>query len=157
MNVAYWLFKSEPLVFSLTDLKKEPTDWSGVRNYQARNFMMTMQVGDQGFFYHSNTDVIGIVGTVEVVRTAYPDHTALDPLSDYYDPKATVEKPIWQMVDIAFRSAFPRTITLLELRTTPGLEAMPLLQKGSRLSVQPVSAEQWEIVCALSRKNGGQN
>jgi predicted RNA-binding protein with PUA-like domain len=149
--MAYWLFKSEPLVFSLTDLQKEPTDWSGVRNYQARNFMMAMQIGDQGFFYHSNADVIGIVGTVKVVRTAYPDHTALDLLSAYYDPKATVEKPIWQMVDIAFLAAFPRTITLNELRSTPGLETMPLLQKGSRLSVQPVSSEQWEIILALSQ------
>jgi predicted RNA-binding protein with PUA-like domain len=151
--VAYWLFKSEPLVFSLTDLRKGPTDWCGVRNYQARNFMMTMQMGDQGFFYHSNADVIGIVGTVKVVRTAYPDHTALDPESIYFDPKATVEKPIWQMVDIAFLAEFPRTITLHELRSTPGLEAMPLLQKGSRLSVQPVSPEQWQIILARSQEN----
>jgi predicted RNA-binding protein with PUA-like domain len=151
VTVAYWLFKSEPLVFSLTDLKKGSTDWSGVRNYQARNFMMAMQVGDQGFFYHSNTDVIGIVGTVKIVCTAYPDHTAQDPLSDYYDPKATVKNPIWQMVDIDFVTEFPRTITLNELRATPGLETMPLLQKGSRLSVQPVSPEQWQIILVLSQ------
>lgn len=153
MTVAYWLFKSEPSVFSLTDLQKEPTDWSGVRNYQARNFMMAMQVGDQGFFYHSNTDVIGIVGTVHVVRTAYPDHTAQDPHSDYFDPKATTDKPIWQMVDIAFLTEFPRTITLNELRSTQGLEAMPLCQKGSRLSIQPVAPEQWQIILALSQGN----
>jgi predicted RNA-binding protein with PUA-like domain len=151
VTVAYWLFKSEPLVFSLADLREGPTDWSGVRNYQARNFMMAMQVGDQGFFYHSNADVIGIVGTVKIVRTAYPDHTALDPDSNYFDPKATVEKPIWQMVDIAFLTEFPRTITLNELRSTPGLEAMPLVQKGSRLSIQPVSPEQWQIILGLSQ------
>lgn len=148
--MAYWLFKSEPHVFSLADLKTGPTDWSGVRNYQARNFMVAMQVGDEGFFYHSNATVIGIVGTVDIVRTAYPDHTAQDPRSEYYDPKATVAKPIWQMVDIAFKSEFPRTITLDALRTAPGLETMPLLQKGSRLSVQPVSPEQWQIICALA-------
>jgi predicted RNA-binding protein with PUA-like domain len=153
VSVAYWLFKSEPLVFSLADLRKGPTDWSGVRNYQARNFMMAMQIGDQGFFYHSNADVIGIVGTVQIVRTAYPDHTALDPDSNYFDPKATPEKPIWQMVDIAFLAEFSRTITLNELRATPGLEAMPLLQKGSRLSVQPVSPEQWQVILARSQSH----
>ncbi|AGY59467.1 EVE domain-containing protein [Gloeobacter kilaueensis] len=148
--MAYWLFKSEPGVFSLSDLKAAPTDWSGVRNYQARNFMLTMQLGDGGFFYHSNSNPPGIVGTVEVVRTAYPDPTALDPKSPYYDPRSTLEKPIWQMVDIAFRSAFAEIVALDRLRATAGLEQMLLLRRGNRLSVMPVSAAEWRIILNLA-------
>jgi predicted RNA-binding protein with PUA-like domain len=149
--MAYWLFKSEPSVFSFADLKAAGrTDWNGVRNYQARNLMISMQLGDQGFFYHSNAEVIGIVGIVEVVRTAYPDHSALDPTSRYFDPKATPANPIWQMVDVAFHSEFPRTVTLTELKATPSLEEMPLLRRGQRLSVQPVNPQEWQIICELA-------
>lgn len=148
--MAYWLFKSEPSVYSLATLKAEGTTcWNGVRNYQARNQMRAMQPKDEGFFYHSSAAVIGIVGTISITRPAYPDPTALDPTSPYHDPKATAEKPIWQMVDVTFQSEFPRPITLAELKHTPGLEEMVLLQKGSRLSVQPVTPRQWQIICNL--------
>ena len=147
--VAYWLFKSEPNVFSLNDLKAGPTDWSGVRNYQARNYMQSMQIADLGFFYHSNAEPPGIVGTVEVVRTSYPDHTALDPESAYYDPRAITTNP-WQAVDIAFQSAFKSMVSLAQLRSTPGLEDMPLLRRGNRLSVLPVTPQQWQIICTIA-------
>lgn len=148
--MAYWLFKSEPSAFAFADLKSGPTEWSGVRNYQARNYMVTMQARDLGYFYHSRTEPIGIVGVVMIVRSAYPDYTALDPTSKYYDPRATPQKPIWQMVDIAFKTAFPQVVTLSRLRGTPGLEGMALLQKGSRLSVQPVTSGEWEIIHHLA-------
>ena len=143
----YWLFKSEPETYGIERLKKETrTEWSGVRNYQARNNMIAMQVGDLGFFYHSVVQPPGIVGVCKVVTTAYPDFTALDPKSDYHDPKATPEKPIWQMVDVAFERAFPRLIGLPELREMKALAGMPLIQKGSRLSVQPVTPTQWKAI-----------
>jgi len=149
----YWLMKSEPGSFSIEDLKKSPkktTCWDGVRNYQARNFMREMRKGDGILFYHSSTDPAGIVGTAEVVRTAYPDHTGLDPKDEHYDPKSTPENPIWEMVDIRFVRQFVETITLDELRQVPGLESMELLRKGSRLSVQPVSPGEWEIISKLA-------
>ncbi|MBC8124048.1 MAG: EVE domain-containing protein [Gemmatimonadaceae bacterium] len=148
--MAYWLFKSEPSAFSFADLEAGPTEWSGVRNYQARNYMMAMQTWDLGYFYHSRTEPIGIVGIVMIVRSAYPDYTALDPTSQYHDPRATPQKPIWQMVDIAFKMAFSQVVTLGRLRVTPGLEGMALLQKGSRLSVQPVTSGEWEIIHRLA-------
>ncbi len=147
--VAYWLFKSEPNVFSLSDLKAGPTDWSGVRNYQARNYMQSMQIADLGFFYHSNSEPPGIVGTVKIVRTSYPDHTALDPTSPYFDSKAVAGNP-WKMVDIAFESAFKSMISLAQLRSIPGLEEMPLLRRGNRLSVLPVTPQQWQIICTAA-------
>ncbi|MGE0101410.1 MAG: EVE domain-containing protein [Blastocatellales bacterium] len=149
----YWLMKSEPGSFSIEDLKKSPkktTCWDGVRNYQARNFMREMRKGDGIFFYHSNADPTGIVGTAEVVKTAYPDHTALDPKDKHYDPKSTPENPIWEMVDIRFVRQFVETITLDELRQITGLESMELLRKGSRLSVQPVSEKEWAIISKLA-------
>ena len=143
----YWLFKSEPETYGIERLKKEKrTEWSGVRNYQARNNMIAMQVGDLGFFYHSVVQPPGIVGICKVVKTAYPDFTALDPKSDYHDPKATPERPIWQMVDVAFERALPRLIGLPELREMKALAGMPLIQKGSRLSVQPVTPAQWKAI-----------
>ncbi len=145
----FWLIKSEPECFSIDDLAgapKKTTFWDGVRNYQARNFMREMEVGDQAFFYHSNTEPTCIVGIVEVVKKAYPDHTALDPREDHYDPKATPANPIWEMVDVKFVRKFDHPLTLEALRTVPGLEKMELLRKGSRLSVQPVSPEEWKIV-----------
>jgi predicted RNA-binding protein with PUA-like domain len=152
MTKKYWLFKSEPSTYEFERLRREGrTEWSGVRNYQARNFMQMMRVGDLGFFYHSNIKVPGIVGTCKVVRTAYPDLTAQDPSSAYHDPRATREKPIWMMVDVAYAYTLPRLISLAELRTTPQLDDMALLAR-SRLSVQPVTRKQWEIILRISAR-----
>lgn len=151
--MACWLFKSEPDTFGIDDLAAQPdrTDhWDGVRNYQARNFMRDdMAVGDQGFFYHSNTKEPGIVGIVEIVRAAYPDHTALDPESPYYDPKSDPDNPRWYMVDVRLVRRLARTITLAELKAHPELADMPLVRKGNRLSVMPVTPEQWDFILAL--------
>lgn len=147
--------KSEPESFSIDDLaraKKQTTSWDGVRNYQARNFMRAMQIGDQVFFYHSNANPPCIVGLAEIVKTAYPDHTALDPRDHHYDPKATPENPIWEMVDIKLVRKFAVPLALDDLRQVRGLEKMELLRKGSRLSVQPVSAVEWKRVLALAEK-----
>ena len=150
----YWLFKSEPDAYGFDRLEREKrTEWSGVRNYQARNLMKEMKLGDLGFFYHSSTKVPGIVGIVRVTREAYPDFTARDPKSDYYDPKATEANPIWEMVDVAFERALPRFVSLTELRANPKLApTMVLLRKGSRLSVQPVSKRDWGIVLAMAEQ-----
>ena len=149
-----WLLKSEPDVFSFADLLAAPrktTCWDGVRNYQARNTLRDqMQRGDLAFFYHSNADPAGIAGICEVVREGYPDHTAFDPRDPHHDPKSTPDAPTWYMVDVKAVRAFPRLVSLAELKGVKGLERMALLQKGSRLSVQPVSAAEWDIVCRLA-------
>ncbi len=152
---AYWLFKSEPDTFGFDRLEREGrTEWSGVRNYQARNFMKTMRVGDLGFFYHSSTKEPGIAGIVRVTRTAYPDFTARDPKSEYFDRKATDEKPIWEMVDVAFDRRLPRYVTLAELREERELvETMVLLRKGTRLSITPVTKREWGIVLRLAERS----
>lgn len=151
----YWLMKSEPDAFSLDDLRAAPGGvecWDGVRNYQARNFMRDeMKVGDGVLFYHSRVDPPGIVGLAEVAREGYPDHTAFDPDDPHYDPKSRPEAPRWYMVDVRFVRAFPRMVTLAELKATPGLEAMKVTQRGMRLSVQPVTPEEWEIVLRLAQ------
>jgi predicted RNA-binding protein with PUA-like domain len=148
--------KSEPDVFSIDDLKKaknQTSAWDGVRNYQARNFMMKdMQLGDKIFFYHSNAEEIGIAGIAEVAKLAYPDSTAWDKKSKYYDEKSTKEKPRWFMVDVKFVKKFKRIITLAELKTYPNLQEMRLLQKGNRLSINPVSKEQFEFILKLENK-----
>ena len=150
----YWLVKSEPDSFSFDDLLASPnrtTGWDGVRNYQARNFMRDdMKVGDLVLFYHSSTDPAAIVGIAEVVREAYPDHTAFDRTDPHFDPKSKPDAPTWMMVDLRAREAFAKPVTLAELRNVKGLEKMVLLQKGSRLSVQPVSEKEFEIVCRLA-------
>ena len=150
----YWLVKSEPDSFSFDDLLASPdrtTSWDGVRNFQARNSMRDdMKLGDLVFFYHSSTDPAAIVGIAEVVRESYPDHTAFDRQDSHYDPKSKPETPTWMMVDLRAREPLPRPLTLSELRGVKGLEKMVLLQKGSRLSVQPVTAKEWEIVCRLA-------
>jgi predicted RNA-binding protein with PUA-like domain len=152
----YWLVKSEPDTFSFDDLLARPgktTGWDGVRNYQARNHMRDgMKKGDRVFFYHSSSDPAQIVGVAEVAREAYPDPTALDPGHDHFDPKSKADAPTWMMVDIKAVEKLARPIALAELRTVKGLEKMVLLQKGSRLSVQPVSPDEWAIIYALGMK-----
>lgn len=149
--MAYWLFKTEPSTYGFERLKKERrTEWSGVRNYQARNNMMAMKKGELGFFYHSSIAQPAIIGVCRVSREAYPDFSARDPKSPYYDPKASAEKPIWQMVDVAYVKALPRPVSLAELRKDPRFSAMPLLARGMRLSVQPVSERHWELVLQLA-------
>ncbi len=149
----YWLLKSEPNCFSLDDLKHAPnqtTHWDGIRNYQARNFMRDdMQVGDQAFFYHSSCKQPGIVGTMEVIKPAYPDHTAFDPKSEHPDPKSTPESPRWFMVDVRFSQAFKAPITLEILKKHPELEHMKLLQKGNRLSILPITPDEWAFINQL--------
>lgn len=150
----YWLFKSEPDAFSIDDLsamKGKRDHWDGIRNYQARNLMRDqMKKGDLGFFYHSSCKVPGIVGVVEVVKESYPDHTAWDPESSYYDSKSSPENPRWLMVDVKFKKKYKEVISLQQLRQIATLEGMVLLQKGSRLSIQPVSKKQWETIEALN-------
>lgn len=149
----HWLLKSEPSSFSFADLLAAPartTCWDGVRNHQARNFMRDdMRVGDLGFFYHSSADPTGIAGIVEIVRAAYPDPTAFDPASAYHDPKSRPDAPTWLMVDVRAVRAFDEVITLAEMRATPALDGLELLRRGSRLSVQPVSADHWRRILAL--------
>ncbi len=155
-RLRYWLVKSEPDCFSFDDLLAAPrrtTFWDGVRNYQARNMMRDeMKKGDLVFFYHSSADPTAIVGICEVVKEAYPDHTAFDPKEDHFDPKSDPESPTWYMVSLKAVKPIDPPITLAELRGTPGLEKMMLLQKGSRLSVQKVTEGEWKVVEGLRRK-----
>jgi predicted RNA-binding protein with PUA-like domain len=148
-----WLMKSEPDTFSIDDLKNSPDgreDWDGVRNYQARNMMRDqMKRGDRVFFYHSSCPQPGIVGIARVVREAHPDHTAWDPESPYYDPKSTPEEPRWFMVTVKFDRKLKRTISLQELKEYPELADMPLLKHGNRLSIMPVTEEQWTFILDL--------
>ncbi|MBN8726701.1 MAG: EVE domain-containing protein [Xanthomonadales bacterium] len=150
----YWLMKSEPDAFSIDDLERVGTEpWNGVRNYQARNFMRDgMQPGDGVLFYHSNCKEPGVVGLAEVASEAYPDSTQFDPQSDYFDPKARPEQPRWMLVDVRFGRKLARTITLAELREEPKLEGFLLLQRGSRLSVLPVTRAQWKAILALEHR-----
>lgn len=150
----YWLVKSEPDVFSFADLQAAPkktTHWDGVRNYQARNTLRDeMKQGDRCFYYHSNAEPSGIAGICEVVREGYPDHTAFDKKDPHYDPKSKADAPTWYMVDVKAVKPFPRLIALGELREVAALKGMVLLQKGSRLSVQPVTKKEWETICAMA-------
>jgi predicted RNA-binding protein with PUA-like domain len=152
----HWLVKSEPETFSWDDLWAAPrrtTCWDGVRNYQARNFMRDgMRVGDPVLFYHSNAEPPAVVGVAEVVREAYPDHTALDPDDPHYDPRSDPANPAWLMVDIRAVRQLARPLALTELRQTPGLEGMELLRKGSRLSVQPVTPGEFDIITRLGAR-----
>jgi predicted RNA-binding protein with PUA-like domain len=152
MKAAYWLMKSEPGEFSITDLKNSPgrtASWDGVRNYQARNFMRDqMQIGDRVLFYHSGAER-SIVGVAEIVKTGYPDPTARDRQSKHFDPRSTPQKPVWYMVDIRFQEEFPQPIALARLKTVAGLENMMLLRKGIRLSIQPVTAQEFTIILSL--------
>ena len=148
----HWLMKSEPGDFSIDDLQRVGTEpWTGVRNYQARNFMRQMQVGDGVLFYHSNAEVPGIYGIAEVASAPYPDPTQFRKNSKYYDPKATQEQPRWDLVDIKFVRKLGRAIPLEEIRTHADAlgEEFALIRKGSRLSVLPVTAAQWKLLLAL--------
>jgi len=150
---SYWLMKSEPDVYGIDDLATDGTTcWEGVRNYQARNYMRDdMQVGDEVLYYHSRMSPPGVVGLARVVKAAYPDFTALDPNSKYFDPKSSEEKPRWFMVDLGFVEKWAGVVSLPELKGDPALEGMLVIRKGQRLSVQPVSAEHFAHVVALGR------
>ena len=147
----YWLMKSEPDVFGIDDLKKVNVEpWDGVRNYQARNMMRDqMKKGDKVFFYHSNCKVPGIVGIMKIAKEGYPDHTAQNPEGRYYDPKSTAENPRWYMVDVGFVKKFKRTISLEELKQQAALKNMALVRKGNRLSIMPVSEQEWDVILAM--------
>lgn len=153
MAKQYWLMKSEPSEFSIDDLEARPHQtepWDGVRNYQARNMMRDqMKKGDRIFFYHSNCDVPGITGIAEVAGKSYPDPTAFDPDDSHYDPKSDPEDPRWYLVDVKFVRKTKRTIPLAELKEQPELAEMPLVRRGNRLSVMPVSPEQWKFILSL--------
>ncbi|AHC85086.1 MULTISPECIES: EVE domain-containing protein [Gammaproteobacteria] len=148
--MAYWLMKSEPDELSIEALSRlGEARWDGVRNYQARNFLRAMSVGDEFFFYHSSCPQPGIAGIARITRAAYPDPTALDPQSPYYDAKATADNNPWSAVDVAHVQTLPRVLELGWLKQQTGLAELPLVQKGSRLSVMPVTPEQWAVIVAL--------
>lgn len=148
----YWLFKTEPGCFSFDDLKQCPDmteHWDGVRNFQARNFLRdTIRQGDMVLFYHSNIPEPAVVGSAEVVREGYGDFTALDPEGEHFDPKSTPDKPIWYMVDVRYREPFRYPVTLEQIKGNPLLAEMPLV-KRSRLSIQPVTEEEWRVILAM--------
>lgn len=154
--MGYWLLKTEPMTFGWADLAAAPertTSWEGVRNYQARNFLRDgLQLGDQAFFYHSNTTHPAIVGIVEVVRAGYPDAAAFDPASPYYDAASTPDQPRWYRVDVRLVRALHRPLTLAELKDHhAALGDFALLQRGNRLSVLPVTAAQWTLILGLEQ------
>lgn len=148
----YWLFKAEPHIYGIDHLAAAPNKtgrWDGIRNYQARNFLRDqVALNDEVFIYHSSCKNVGIVGTAKVVKTAYPDPTQFNPESDYYDPKSTPENPRWVSVDIKLTNVFSRLISLAEIKAQSSLENMVLV-KQSRLSTQPVTAEEWKIINSL--------
>lgn len=147
----YWLLKSEPTCYSIDDLKNDTTaPWDGVRNYQARNFMQEMKKGDKVLFYHSSTTPPGVAGLATVHKEAYPDYTAWDPHSDHPDPQSPEDNPRWFMVDVAFKKKFDEVVPIGVLRNEPALADMMILQKGSRLSVTPVTKEEYEAVVELA-------
>lgn len=148
--MGYWLLKSEPDSFSIDDLarsKQQVTAWEGVRNYQARNLIRDkIQLGDEAFFYHSSCAEPGIVGIVQVIRTAYPDASAFDPLSPYYDPKSTSSAPRWFVVDVKLKHRYAVPVLLSDLRSHEALRDMVVLRRGNRLSVMPVTSAEWRYI-----------
>ncbi len=154
MAKKYWLMKCEPAAYTIEDLKRDGrTSWEGVRNFQARNFMRDeMQAGDPVLFYASNAEPSGVTGLAVIARAGYPDHLSWKKGHKYFDAGSSQDKPLWYMVDIAFEEAFKGTIALETLKNTPGLEHMKVTQKGSRLSVQPVTKAEYDIVVRLGRK-----
>lgn len=152
----YWLMKSEPDVFSFSDLKKRPKKtepWNGVRNYQARNFMRDeMKIGDLVLFYHSSCEVPGVAGIAKVSSSPYPDETQFDKKSEYFDPKATKEVPRWFLVDVTFEEDLNH-VSLEEIRGQEKLKDMRLLQRGNRLSILPVTKEEFQFIKKMGKKN----
>nr|WP_010586964.1 EVE domain-containing protein [Schlesneria paludicola] len=153
-SVRYWLFKSEPSAFSIEHLakaKKQTAPWDGVRNYQARNFLRDdVKVGDRVLFYHSREEPLGVFGTMSVVRAGYPDHTAFDPESKYYDPSSKADQPRWIMVDVKLVQTFPEPVTRDMLAEDAVTSKMLVMKRGMRLSIQPVTAEEWQAVHRLA-------
>jgi predicted RNA-binding protein with PUA-like domain len=151
----YWLFKSEPSAFGIDHLAKatkQTAPWDGVRNYQARNFLRDeVKVGDQVFFYHSREEPLGIFGTAQVVRAAYPDFTAFDPKSKYYDPKSNPDQPRWFMVDVKLIQKFKTPVTRDDLALDKTTAGMLVLKRGMRLSIQPVTPQEWQAVLRLAK------
>lgn len=148
--MAYWLFKTEPDTFSIDDLARANTIWEGVRNYQARNFLRDeVQEGDEVFIYHSSCKQVGIAGIGRVVRAGFPDPFAFDPGSPYFDPKSSPDQPTWYAVELTFERRLP-LLPLAALKANPALAEMPLVQKGSRLSVMPVTPAQWRAILAMA-------
>lgn len=151
--MAYWLMKSEPSVFGIDHLAERGVAlWDGVRNYQARNFLRQMQVGDTAFFYHSNCDVPGIVGLMTIAREGYPDPTQFDPEHKYYDPKSPADNPRWTGVDVKFVEKFAETLPLSVLKEMPELADLALVRKGNRLSLMPVDEAQWGAMLKRCRR-----
>lgn len=150
--MAKWLVKSEPSECGIDDFARDPDGvipWDGVRNYQARNFLAQMQAGDEVFIYHSSCKHIGIAGIVRVAKAAYPDPLQFDPESRYFDGKSSADKPRWQAVDLAFVRKLPKLISLDRIKGLSGLADLPLVRKGNRLSVMPVSDHDWDLILTL--------
>lgn len=150
--MAYWLFKTEPGCFSFDDLKNRPDmtePWDGVRNYQARNYLRdAVKAGDRVLFYHSSIPEPAVVGLAEVVRNGYPDTTALNPTAEHFDPKASADNPVWYMVDLRYLEPLQKVVTLERIKQNPLLAEMPLV-KRSRLSIQPVTEDEWRIILTM--------
>ncbi len=145
--------KSEGDCYPISQLKKDKkSPWSGVRNYQARNYMKEMSVGDMVLFYHSSSKPTGVFGIAKVCKTAHPDISAQDPKDEHFDPKSTKEKPIWECVDVAYVSTFTRPVLLEEMKKAPKLQKMQMFQKGSRLSITPVTKTEYDLICNMSTK-----
>ena len=155
MSRRYWLMKCEPSAYTIDDLARDgQTCWEGVRNYQARNFMRDqMQLGDGVLFYASNADPSGVTGVAQIAKTAYPDHFAWKKGHKYFDARSTKAEPVWHMVDIGFVERFGATVSLATLKSTSGLESMVVTRKGSRLSVQPATKKEFDIVVRLGRRS----
>lgn len=151
----YWLMKSEPETFSIGDLAARPKHtepWNGVRNYQVRNWLKhEIKKGDQAFFYHSSCKIPGIVGIMEIVKAGYPDDSAFDPESPYYDPKSSPDRPLWYQVDVKLVKKFKHIVTLEQLRRIPELKTLIILKKGNRLSITPVTNQEWQAVLKLTK------
>lgn len=155
--MSYWLFKSEPSCFSIDDLASRPNQtehWDGVRNYQVRNMLRDqIKIGDQGFFYHSSCEVPGIAGVIAVVKSGYPDFSAFDYESKHFDSGSSPDNPRWYMVDVKLVQKFSHFITLAEIKRHPKLKKMIVTQKGSRLSITPVTKEEWQVLVTLGTQN----
>ncbi len=151
--MAYWLMKSEPEAFGIDDLQRVRVEpWDGIRNYQVRNMIRDeMKVGDMALFYHSNVKPAGVVGSMVIVRDPYPDDTAFMPEHKYYDPKSTPDNPRWYRVDVEFKAKFSHMVTLDELRQQPELNELAILRRGNRLSIVPVTPEQWDCILRLAQ------